>query len=79
MKTYQLKPIRIKAFQWDGSSTTANAEFGESYGTDWSYETGSESLANPISAEVGDWITKDLKGNTTVITDESFRFMVEDF
>lgn len=65
---FRKKPVVIEAVRWDGSSDTANAFIGESYGVDWEYaEIGSEDILIPtlegkMRGCVGDWIIKGVKG-----------------
>lgn len=68
MTKYRKKPVVIDAVQWDGNANTANAFLGDRYGADWSYDApGSKNLVistleGSMTALVGDWIIKGVKG-----------------
>lgn len=79
MTRYRKRPIEIEAVQWDGGSETANSFLGESYGTDWHYESSeSENIVIPtlegdMHVMVGAWIVRGVKGEFYPVQDEIFR------
>lgn len=67
MARYRKKPVVIDAVVWDGNASTANAFIGEAYGTDWSFEEGSDRIVIPTLegdhiGNIGDYIICGVKG-----------------
>ncbi|WP_319583904.1 hypothetical protein [uncultured Pseudodesulfovibrio sp.] len=67
MPRFQKKPVVIEAVIWDGNADTANTFIGEKYGSDWSYEAGSQRIIIPTLegdhiGNIGDFIIKGVKG-----------------
>jgi hypothetical protein len=67
-KQYRKKSVVITAVLWNGDSGVANAFIGESFGTDWYYESRASmniiipTLEGNMLCKVGDYIIKGVKG-----------------